>query len=244
VTAPLFLVDGDRLRADRVLLDGPEGHHAATVRRLGPGKRLRLADGDGLVCDCIVAEARRDVLELDVVDRYELPPPEPRLVVVQALPKGDRGELAVEVMTEAGADAIVPWAAARCIAHWKGPRGEKTLGRWRAHAREAAKQARRARVPKVAALASTREVIRLLSGAALGLVLHEEGSAALAGVEVPPSGDVVVVVGPEGGIATEEVHAFSAAGALVCRIGPEVLRTSTAGVVALSVLQAKTERWR
>jgi len=226
------------------VLDGPEGHHAATVRRIGAGGRVRLADGSGLVCECVVAEARRDVLELDVVDRYELPPRAPRLVVVQALPKGDRGELAVDVMTEAGVDAIVPWAAARCITQWKGPRGEKALARWRAHAREAAKQARRARVPEVAPLASSRDVVGLLSGAVLGLVLHEEGSAALAAADVPPAGDVVLVVGPEGGLTPQEVHDFSAADALVCRIGPEVLRTSTAGVVALSVLQAKTDRWR
>jgi len=241
VSAPLFLVGRDRMSADRIVLDGPEGHHAATVRRLAVGERLRLADGAGLVCECVVARARRDALELDVLERYELPPPAPRLVVVQALPKGDRGELAVEVMTEAGVDAVVPWAAARSITQWQGQRGEKALGRWRAHAREAAKQARRARVPEVAPLASTPEVAALLSAAALGVVLHEEGAGPLSAIDVPASGDVVLVVGPEGGITTEELDAF--AGARVCRVGPEVLRTSTAGVVALSVLLARTPRW-
>lgn len=243
VTPPLFFVPRDRLSAARVLLDGPEGRHAATVRRIGPGERVDVADGAGLICECVVVNAGRDTLELQVRRRYRLPPPEPRLVVVQALPKGDRGELAVEVMTEAGVDSVVPWSAARCVTRWDGPRGDKALDRWRSHAREAAKQARRPRVPAVQPLASTASVARLLSGAALSVVLDGEAEQPLASVEVPASGDVVVVVGPEGGVTSEELATFTAAGACPCRLGREVLRTSTAGVAALAVLQARTGRW-
>jgi 16S rRNA (uracil1498-N3)-methyltransferase len=243
VTAPLFLVDASRLAADRVVLDGPEGRHAATVRRLHVGERVDVGDGAGLVCECVVAVAGRDVLELAVQRRYEAPPPAPRFVVVQALPKSDRGELAVEVMTEVGVDVVVPWAAARCVTRWEGPRGAKALQRWRAHAREAAKQARRPRVPEVTAPAGTPEVGGLLAGASLGLVLQAGAGERLAGLRVPPSGDLVVVVGPEGGITPEELATFTGAGAVACRLGPEVLRTSTAGVAALAVLLSRTARW-
>ncbi len=159
VTAPLFLVEPGALdAAGPVLLAGPEGRHAAKVRRLGVGERVDLADGTGVLSECVVASAAGESLTLDVVRRLELPVPSPRFTVVQALPKGDRGELAVEVMTEVGVDAVVPWAASRCVTQWVGARGERSAARWAAHAREASKQARRARVPVVAPLASTRDV--------------------------------------------------------------------------------------
>jgi 16S rRNA (uracil1498-N3)-methyltransferase len=243
VTPPLFLVDAARLTADRVVVDGPEGRHAATVRRLAVGERVALADGSGLVCEGVVAASRRDVVEVEVLDRYELPPPQPRLVVVQALPKADRGELAVELMTEVGVDVVVPWAAARCVTHWQGPRGERAWQRWSAHAREAAKQARRPRIPTVEPLASTKDVAARLPCAALAVVLDPEAERPLATLDLPGSGDLIVVVGPEGGITPDELTAFAAAGARPVRLGREVLRTSTAGVAALAVIQARIGRW-
>jgi 16S rRNA (uracil1498-N3)-methyltransferase len=162
---------------------------------------------------------------------------------VQALPKGDRGELAVEVLTEAGAGRIVPWAAERSVAVWKGERAVKSLARWRATAREAAKQARRTWFPEVAPLATTGDVADLVAAADLAVVLHEEASVPLASVPVPAEGRLVVVVGPEGGLTDEEVAAFVAAGAVSVRLGAEVLRTSTAGVVALGALLSRTPRW-
>ncbi len=244
MSPPVFLVARERLvAAERVVLDGPEGRHAATVRRLVPGERVDLTDGAGLRAECVVASARRDELELDVLARAEVPQPQPRLVVVQALPKGDRGELAVETMTEVGVDVIVPWAAARCVTQWRAERGAKALGKWRSTARAAAKQARRAWIPEVTELASTRRVAELLAAAALPVVLHEEADLPLAEVAPPRSGDLVVVVGPEGGIAPEELAAFETAGARSYRLGPTVLRSSTAGVVAAAVLLARSGRW-
>jgi len=243
VSAPLFLVDAARLAADHVVLDGPEGRHAATVRRIRPGERVDLADGSGLVCEFVVAAAGRDVLELVVRRRYELPQPQPRLVVVQALPKGDRGELAVELMTECGADVIVPWAAARCVPRWDGPRGAKALDRWRSHAREAAKQARRPRVPEVCPLADTSQVLARAARAALAVVLEAGAAQPLAALDVPASGEVLLVVGPEGGLTPEELAGFAGVGAVRARLGPEVLRTSTAGAAALAVLSSRTARW-
>lgn len=244
MTAPLFLVEAGALdAAGPVVLAGPEGRHAAKVRRLGVGERVDLADGTGVVAECVVAAVEGESLRLDVACRRVLPAATPRFTVVQALPKGDRGELAVEVMTEVGVDVIVPWASTRCVTQWVGARGERSAARWVAHAREASKQARRARVPVVAALASTPEVCALLGRATLGLVLHEAGAEPLAAVDVPLDGDVVLVVGPEGGLDERELADLTAAGGRVVRLGPEVLRTSTAGVAALAVLAARTGRW-
>jgi len=244
VTAPIFLIERDRLLAgERSLLDGPEGRHAAAVRRIGAGERVDLTDGAGLLAQCRVAVAEQNGLRLDVLDLYEEPAPQPRLVVVQALPKGDRGELAVEAMTEVGVDAIVPWSAARCVTRWHAERGAKSLAKWRTTAREAAKQARRAWVPEVADLAATAAAAELLAGAALPVVLHEQAELPLSGVTVPSAGDVVLVVGPEGGISADELQTFESAGAAAYRLGPTVLRTSTAGVAAAAVLLVRAGRW-
>jgi 16S rRNA (uracil1498-N3)-methyltransferase len=241
MTVPVFL--GDPGADARILLDGPEGRHAAAVRRLRAGERLDVTDGAGRVAECVVREALKDALDLDVLRRYEVPAPEPRLVVVQGLPKGDRGELAVETMTEAGVDVIVPWAAARCVTQWKGERGEKALARWRSTAREAAKQARRFHLPEISGLANTARVTALLADAALAAVLHEEAAEPLSRLDLPEKGDIVLVVGPEGGITDDEITKFRAAGATAALLGPTVLRTSTAGVAAAAVLLARTGRW-
>ena len=243
--APVFVLDRERLGdGDRVVLDGPEGRHAATVRRLVAGERVVLTDGAGLRADCWVVSASADRLELQVEARTETPPDQPRAVVVQALPKGDRGELAVTTLTEVGADVVVPWQAARCVTRWTGPRADKAVARWRTAAREAGKQSRRVRFPEVTDLASTADVAGLLRTAALPVVLHEEAAAPLASVgPLPSAGDLVVVVGPEGGLAPDELAAFADAGASAYRLGPSVLRTSTAGVVTLAVLFSRTARW-
>ncbi|WP_084965041.1 16S rRNA (uracil(1498)-N(3))-methyltransferase [Thermoactinospora rubra] len=243
MSVPVFLADRAQFDADDVLLDGPEGRHAATVRRLRPGERADLTDGAGAVAECVVREALKDALRLEVLRTYDTPPPAPRIVVVQGLPKGERGELAVEMMTEVGVDVIIPWPAARSITQWKAERAAKALARWRSTAREAGKQARRFHLPEVAEPASTAQVARLLEKAALGLVLHEEAETGLAAMDLPGEGDVVLVVGPEGGVAPQELEAFAAAGAVPALLGPTVLRTSTAGVAAAAVVMARTGRW-
>ncbi len=244
MTPPVFVLNTGRLHGHRLILDGPEGRHAATVRRIRPGERIDVTDGAGTLCECVVAATARDALELTVVARRDVPPAAPQLVVVQALPKGDGGESAVTTMTEVGVDVVVPWAAARCIPQWRGERGERALARWRAAARAAAKQARRARFPDVTEPASTADVVERLRMARLAVVLHASAAETLAGLDVPAVGEVVLVIGPEGGIAEPELAAFIAAGASVRRLGPTVLRTSTAGGVAAAVVLARTPRWR
>lgn len=243
MTVPVFLAEAADLARSEFVFGGPEGRHAAAVRRLRAGERLDLTDGAGSVAECVVIEAGKDSLRVEVLRHHEVPVPSPRLVVVQGLPKGDRGELAVEMMTEAGVDVIVPWAAARCVTQWRGERAAKALARWRSTAREAGKQSRRFHLPEVTEPATTAKVTGLLSAAALGLVLHEEAASPLSGLPLPDRGDIVVVVGPEGGVSEEEIAAFRGAGAVPALLGPTVLRTSTAGVVAAAVLQTRTGRW-
>jgi 16S rRNA (uracil1498-N3)-methyltransferase len=244
-TAPVFFWQdaGTTGRGARVSLTGPEGRHAALVRRLTAGERVDLADGRGTVAECVVAVAHKDWLELDVRDVAREPASTPRITVVQALPKGDRGETAVETMTEIGVDAVVPWAASRSIVQWKGERGEKALNKWRATAREAAKQSRRAWWPAVEPLHSTSEVAKLLAAADQALVLHEDAQAPLARLEVAGSGEVVLVIGPEGSISPRELEIFEGAGAVAYKMGPTVLRTSTAGTAAATVVLARSGRW-
>jgi 16S rRNA (uracil1498-N3)-methyltransferase len=246
VTAPLFLVDDGALdgvgAGATFVLDGPEGRHAATVRRIGAGERIDLADGAGAVARCTVtaAEAARLVLRVD--DRDVEPEPEPRFVLVQALAKGERDDLAVEAATELGVDEVVPWQAQRSVVVWRGERGEKARRKWQSTVRAAAKQARRPRVPRVGALVHLDDLTGRVQQAALAVVLHEDAEAPLAGVGLPAVGEVVVVVGPEGGISPEELQRLEAVGAVACRLGPHVLRSSTAGPAALAVLSAAA-RW-
>lgn len=245
MSLPVFWMDGDRLRAaDHLVLTGPEGHHAAVVRRIRPGETVELTDGRGQLARCTVVAATKSGITCEVNGRGDLPRPDPRITVVQALPKGDRGELAVELMSEVGVDVVVPWAASRCVTRWKGERGEKALRRWRATAHEAAKQSRRSWFPEVAAQATTADAVRVAAAADLAVVLHESaGGRPIGGLGVPASGDVVLIVGPEGGLTDDEVGAFRAAGATAARLGPTVMRTSTAGAVGAAVLLTVTPRW-
>ena len=227
------------LAGDELSLDGPEGRHAAVVRRIGPGERVRLTDGRGAWAEGPVTAASKTGVTVAVEARGRVPAARPRLVVVQALPKGERAELAVEMLTEVGAEVIVPWNAERSQFRATAERSTKTLAKWQAWAFEASKQSRRAWFVEVAPIASTTEVARLVAGAALPVVLHEEATVPLASLDVPDDGDVVIVIGPEGGIAPSELAAFDVE---PVRLGDTVLRTSTAGVAAAAALLSRS-RW-
>lgn len=222
-----------------VSLGGDEGRHAVVVRRIRPGEQIELTDGAGIRLTCAVEDIAKTsltarVLAVDFEARRA-----PRVTVVQAIPKGERAELAVEVLTEIGVDVIVPWAASRSVGVWRGERAVKSLAKWRSTAREAAKQSRRSWFPEVTEMATTADVVDLLAAADVGLVLHEEATVAIQ--PVADAGAIVLVVGPEGGIAPEELEAFHAARAV--RLGPTVLRTSTAGVAAVAALLSGSPRW-
>lgn len=240
MTPALFLCED--LSGSELELTGPEGRHAATVRRVRVGEQVDLTDGRGTRARCTVTGLARDLVRLRVDAREVEPEPAPRLVLVQALAKGERGELAVELATELGVDEVVPWQAERCIVRWDGPRGERALARWRATAREAGKQSRRARHPVVAACTSTGELLARVAGTP-ALVLHEAAAAPLASVPLPAGGDLLLVVGPEGGLTDRELAQLTGAGARSVRLGRSVVRTSTAGAAAVAVVSARTSRW-
>ena len=239
MTVPLFFVDAAALTGDRVVVDGAEGRHAADVRRLRVGEHVDVGDGCGRLVHGVVTEVGRGRVVVDVEQRTEVAAASPRFVVVQALAKGGRDLDAVEAMTEVGVDEIVAWTAERSVARPT----DRTLPKWSATAREAAKQSRRAWIPQISGPMSTAEACARVESASLAAVLHEQATEPLAAMTLPDCGDVVLVVGPEGGLISAEVDAFAVAGAQVCRLGNDVLRTSTAGVAAVSVLNAAA-RWR
>jgi 16S rRNA (uracil1498-N3)-methyltransferase len=244
-TPPLYLLDDLPPVGSMAELAGAEGRHAATVRRIRPGEVVLLGDGRGGRATAEVSTVGGDRLSAMVTAREQLPAPRPRVVLAQALVKGDRGELAVELATEAGVDAVLPWRASRCVAQWDGgPRGARALQRWRSTAREAAKQARRAWVPEVGDALDTAALAKRVAGAAGALVLHEGADAPLASATLPADGELLLVVGPEGGITEAELAELAEAGAVGVRLGPDVLRASTAAAVALGALGVLTERWR
>lgn len=238
----LFYVDAVPGVGDVVVVDGDEGFHAANVRRTRPGEQLDLGDGAGTVAHCEVVEVAKGRLSARVVDRRVVAPPSPTVTVAQALPKSERSELAIELATEAGADAFVAWQAARCVARWDGSaRVDKGLRRWQAVARAASRQSRRPHIPTVDGVVTTGQ---LAAGAGPAtLVLHESATLSLTELPLADAASLTLVVGPEGGVAEDELAALTDAGALAVRLGPTVLRTSTAAAVALGALGVLTSRW-
>lgn len=240
-----FVTDGAASAhpGDVVALTGAEAHHAAAVRRVRVDETVTLGDGRGAWLSGVVTSAGPKQVDVLIAAREELPAPSPRFVLVQALAKGDRDELAVQAATELGVDAIVPWQAVRSVSRWDA-KAEKGIARWQTIVREAAKQAHRAWIPEVQGVARTADLVEL-AGTAHVLVLEPTASVRLTAVAADASDrrDVVLVVGPEGGIAPEELSALAAAGARLVRLGDTVLRTSTAGAAAISVLSAAHGRW-
>lgn len=243
---PVFFADDldDAAPGSTVVLDGSEAHHAAHVVRLRAGEPVDVVDGRGRRIKGTVVDAGRTQVSVAVISVVDEEPVTSRIVVVQALAKGDRGERAVETLTEVGVDVIIPWAAAHAVSQWKGDKAERGVDKWRTTSRSAAKQARRARWPEVRSLVETAHVRDIVESAALAVVLDENATVPLSTVQVPLDGDIVVIVGPEGGISESERREFESWGARAARLGPTILRTSTAGTVAAGVLLARTDRWR
>lgn len=243
MTDPLFLAILDEPAVgQQITLSAEEAHHAVTVRRLRPGEIILISDGNGTAVRGPVLTADKAGLSITVDEVLREPEPSVRYVAVQALPKGDRAEQSVETLTELGVDEIVPWQAERSVVRWTPDRVERGLTRWRSAAREAAKQSRRLRLPTVAMPTTTAELAQRIARADLALILHETATRPLAGLAVPATGEVLFVIGPEGGLSDDEVTEFTEAGGIPVRIAEAVLRTSTAGVVALAQLQALAVR--
>ena len=243
MTAAEFLVNPGEINKDTkaFTLDGDEGRHAATVKRMREGEVIHLCDGQGSRAIATVVKVHKHSLDL-TIDQFTFEEaPEPRFVVVQALAKGERAELAVEMLTEVGADAIIPWRAEHSIGKWDSV--DKGLEKWRRTSRESSKQSRRAWIPEISNLKSTAEVCEFMSQAQSVFVLHESADQALAACAIREQGTIMIVVGPEGGISPDELAAFSAAGARVVHMGASVMRTSTAGAIAVGGLLMRSQRW-
>jgi 16S rRNA (uracil1498-N3)-methyltransferase len=243
VTEPLFLAPLEAPEVGGLVsLTGQEGHHAAAVRRIKAGEVVWISDGNGTAVRGPVTAADKGGITVTVEEVLHEAARPVRYVAVQALPKGDRAELAVEMLTELGIDEIVPWQSTRSVVRWSAERTERGLTRWRTAAREAAKQSRRFRVPTVSIPMTTAELALRIEQTALTVVLHEVTRTPLAALQLPTAGEVMFIIGPEGGLTEDEVATFTRAGAQAALIADAVLRTSTAGVVALAQLQALVAR--
>lgn len=247
MSAALFYVDALPGAGELAVVDGDEGFHAANVRRIRVGEEIDLSDGAGTLAHCVVEGTGKGTLSARVTERLTVAAARPPVTVVQALPKSDRSELAIELATEAGADAFVAWQAARCVARWDGPKVDKGLRRWSAVARSAARQSRRASIPGIDGVVSTAELVGRVADAVgsggLVLALHESATGPLTELPLVQADSLMLIVGPEGGIADEEIAELTRAGARAVRLGPSVLRTSTAAAVALGAIGALTRRW-
>lgn len=226
-----------------ISVEGDEARHAVTVSRVRPGDRLRLGNGAGLLVAGTVVSAESTVLTLRVDDASENAKASPRIRLVQALAKGDRDELAIQAATELGVDGVIPWAAARSITKWDGPKVRKGHDRWSSIVREASKQSIRSWLPDVAALTSTKE-LAVLAVTTRMLLLEPTATGRLTELARPiDDRDILLVVGPEGGISPAELLLLEQAGAMRVRLGDTVLRTSTAGPAAIAILNATLGRW-
>jgi 16S rRNA (uracil1498-N3)-methyltransferase len=249
VSRPYFFLDSaaEAPAGASCVLDGPEGHHASVVRRVRPGEALVLTDGRGTSLDVEVTDVGRGEVTCQVKAVQHTPRPPLHVTVVQAIPKGERGELAVDLLTEVGVDEIVPWQAGRCVSRWRGEKVVRGRAKWDTVAREAAKQSRRTWWPVVAPVADLDAVTGVVSSADVAWVLHEQAteslSALLADGALHHAGRAVLVVGPEGGLSPDELTQVASSGGTAVRLGPTVLRTSTAGVVAASLVLAETASW-
>ena len=245
VVEPLFFaaIGKDTLVGSTFVLGGPEAKHAVGVRRMIPGEAIAISDGSGLKIRGKLSKVSKDTLEMSVESVELVPAPSVRLHLVQALAKGDRDELAIQACTELGVYGVIPWQADRSISIWKDDKKIKGQTRWQTIVTEAAKQSLRAFAPSVEVVQNSQELISRLSDFDSVMILDPEAKTSINQASIPSSGSIAIVVGPEGGISDSELEAFASAGFTSVRLGAGVLRTSTAGMAAVSYLQAKLGDW-
>ena len=237
MSAPLFLADDVAVPVGGVLrLDGPEGRHAAVVRRIQVGEGVVIADGRGHGVRGPVVAVDKGGICVEVAEALAEPERPYRWTAVQALAKGGADKQALDAMTQAGVDEVLAWPASRSIVRWTSDKLDKQLEGWRATAREAAKQSRRLVVPQVG-YAPTSEVLDRVRACAQAFVLHESATGYLADQTLVEAGEVMFILGPEGGITDDELAAFAEAGATPVLVGDHVLRSANAGLVGLAQLQ-------
>jgi 16S rRNA (uracil1498-N3)-methyltransferase len=245
VVEPLFFaaIGKDTTQGSVFVLAGPEAKHAISVKRMNAGEAIAVSDGAGLKLRGKVARVLKDQLEISVDSVEQIAMASTKLVLVQALAKGDRDELAIQACTELGISEVIPWQADRSISIWKAEKKQKGQARWQSIVTEAAKQSLRAHVPKVVEVLDSTLLIQALQGCDQVLVLDPESKVSITELSPATAGTIAIVVGPEGGISEQELAGFTKAGFSNVHLGSGVLRTSTAGIAALSYLQAKLGDW-
>ena len=243
---PLFIspIPSDTKTGSKIRIAGAEAKHAMSVRRLQVGEAIAVSDGQGNKARGKVSQLSKDFLELEVESLVKIERPTPKLVLVQALAKGDRDEMAVQACTELGIQTVIPWQSERSVSIWKPEKQDKHRVRWQTIATEAAKQSLRPFIPEVEQVLGTRELAERLKQFDLTLVLDPTSTTALTGISVAGHQSIAIVVGPEGGISPEELEVFRSAGLSLVGLGSGILRTSTAGVAVVSYLQATLGNWR
>jgi 16S rRNA (uracil1498-N3)-methyltransferase len=245
VVEPLFIspIPSDTKAGSKIKIAGAEAKHAISVRRLQIGEAISVSDGQGQKARGKVSQLSKDFLELDVESVENIERPKPRLILVQALAKGDRDEMAVQACTELGIQTVIPWQSERSVSIWKPEKQDKHRLRWQTIATEASKQSLRPFIPEVERVLGTSELVERLKQFDLTLVLEPASSTSLTSVSLSGHQSIAIVVGPEGGISPEELGQFGSAGLSLVGLGSGILRTSTAGVAVVSYLQATLGNW-
>lgn len=228
----------------RVELTGDEARHAVQVARVRVGEQFHVSDGLGWRADAIVVSADKSVVVCDVEHSEFEEAPTTSFVLAQALAKGDRDEMAIQMATELGVDTVIPWQSERSVSRWVGDKVDKGLARWTAIVREASKQSMRSRIPAVTEPASTATLCGR-APAAKWVVLDPRATVNLTEWFTSAGNPtfIGVIVGPEGGITDDEVARFTADGAIPVRLNGPVLRTSTAGPAAIAAILALSGTW-
>lgn len=241
MTAPVFFAEDltSVNPGDQLTVEGGDAKHIR-VMRIEPDDRLDLVDGRGARARARILQIGDRYVTVSIEDVAEEPIGKPRLTLVQALAKGGRDELAIEMATELGVDRIIAWESQRAIVRWSGKKRDKSLDKWRNILRAATKQARRARIPELLFADSAKSVIDLVENDQL-VVMHESAEQSISGLdEAWDQPGYALVVGPEGGITDTELDAFREAGAKVVLVGDTVMRVSTASAAGLTVLNFLT----
>lgn len=238
---PLFFCDQIPDRGD-VVIEGDEAHHASAAARIKVGERVHVTNGKGRRAEVEILDINKRNIGARIIHLHDFPRPTTTLTVIQALTKGDRARETIELLTEGGVEKIVPWSASRSIGQWK--EEKDALSKWRSWAREATKQSRRSWIPEIVDLASTAQIKEMIEDAELSLVFHESAEQKISEVlHVKPPKELIVIIGPEGGISDDEAALFASAGAQVVSMGTPVFRSAHAGVAALAAIQTGLEIW-
>ena len=234
-----FVAEGTNFLANQIEVDGDEAHHGVNVLRLKQSEEVKISDGVGNWGVGKVSQINKKSFIVEISDRGFEATAKQRVIVVQAILKNDANKEAVDFLTQVGADEIIPWQSQHSI----GKIDDKSLSKWQSTTRESSRQSRRVRIPVISNADSTESLISKIKGLQNIFVLHESAENRLSQIEINQEADVILIVGPEGGLSEIEVNTFVAAGAKVVRLGESVLRAANAGAAAVSVVMSRTGKW-